>query len=213
MNERPPSNDLLDQFFTEGARTYLSTPLETETMVSEPAGSIIERPLLEQAERAAPAELQAYWRVLRLFHHSGKGGGMGSNDQRPVPAVFEPFLQAGAHAGFYPCWVGTGLEATCLPLEELIRQSLNQFAPEAHQGRLIKDQLPRLLLGFRRIIGQKGIATLVDGWPTVRDQFSKDLALQPSDAAVLDDLGRHLPRSGYLIDFSHVGILQIRPFW
>lgn len=209
MNERPPSNDLLDQFFTEGARTYLSTPLDVEILVPESVGPIIERPLLEQAERATPAELQAYWRILRLFHHSGKGGGMGSDDQRPVPAVFEPFLQAGAHAGFYPCWVGTGLEATCLPLEELIRQSLNQFAPEAHQGRLIKDQLPRLLLGFRRIIGQKGIATLVDGWPTVRDQFSEDLALQPSDAAVLDDLGRHLPRSGYLIDFSHAGILQI----
>lgn len=209
MNERPPSNDLLDQFFTEGARTYLSAPPEQETSLPEQPAPGSQRPVLEQAALAAPAELQAYWRILRLFHHSGKGGGVGRDDQRPIPAVFEPFIQAGAHSGFYPCWVGTGLEATCLPLEELIRQSVNQFAPEDHQGRLVKDQLPRLLLGFRRVIGRKGYSALAEGWPKVCETFIKELSIQEADRGVLDDLGRHLPQSGYLIDFSHAGILQI----
>lgn len=209
MNEHSPSNDLLDQFFTEGARTYLSTPPNQEMTAAEPSNERAELPILEPSEPAAPADLQAYWRILRLFHHSGKGGGVGSDDQRPIPAVFEPFLQAGAYSGFYPCWVGTGLEATCLPLEELIRQSVNQFAPEDHQGRLIKDQMPRLLLGFRRVIGQKGVTSLAEGWPIVSDQLIRDLSIREPDQAVLGELGKHLPKSGYIIDFSHTGILQI----
>lgn len=180
---------------------------ETATVDTDPG-----IPRHPEAKAAEPGNLQHYWRFLRLFHHSGKGGGIAllDPDDRVVPLVFEPYTRQAASADFYPCWVGTGLESTCLPLEELLEQTLLQFAPEPSQARIIKDNRVRFIRSWRKHIQSDDAPLALQAiWPQVREEMTATLQLAGADLEDLDRLGNHLPRTGYLIDFSQKGIFHI----
>lgn len=211
MDHQPPAQDLLDRFFTEGARTMLSSTASSQQELTA-ADTETTLPYRTETRAVEPGDLQHYWRFLRLFHHSGKGGGIAlpNPDDRVVPLVFEPYVRQAASAGFYPCWVGTGLELTCLPLEELLQQTLLQFAPESSQARVIKNNMVRFIRIWRKHIqGEDAPLELQKLWPSVQAEMTSTLKLAGGDLEDLERLGQHLPRTGYLIDFSQKGIFRI----
>jgi ferredoxin len=203
MNEKKPEPDYSLSFFQEGTAEIFATPRPVMPAANgeEPGPRL---PVLPSAPPAPEKEQKAYWRALRLFLRSGKGGGIA---EKVFPAALAPFRDQPFLEGLYPCWVGEGLEANLMPVGELIRQSLLQFAPGAEQARILRDNLPRLQQIIREMCRHNG-AALPSGrvWEESFSKLNEQLDIQGGEGqtfrADLANLQHLLPKSGWVMPFS-----------
>lgn len=203
MNEKKPEPEYFHSFFQEGTAEIFATPRpETSVVDGEEPGPRL--PLLPSSPPAPEKEQKAYWRALRLFLRSGKGGGIAEN---VFPAALAPFRDQLFQEGLYPCWVGEGLEANLMPVGELIRQSLLQFAPGAEQARILRDNLPRLEQIVREVC-RKESSAVPSGrvWEecisSLRDQLNISGNEGEAFRTDLANLHNLLPKSGWVMSFS-----------
>lgn len=203
MNEKKPEPDYFHSFFQEGTAEIFASPRpETPVVSGEEPGPRL--PVLSSAPPAPEKEQKAYWRALRLFLRSGKGGGIA---EKVFPAALAPFRDQPFQEGLYPCWVGEGLEANLMPVGELIRQSLLQFAPGAEQARILRDNLPRLEQIIREICRKEGAAIPAGRvWEERISRLNEQLDIQGGEGqtfrADLANLQNLLPKSGWVMPFS-----------
>jgi len=172
-------------------------------------------PQLPEAFAAPEAEQRAYWRTLRAFYRSGKGGGLpAKGDKLPAyPALLAPFRDRGYVQGGFPCWAADA-EAEGAPagglfyaLPDLLEQAVRQFAPQEGQARILKDNLLRLEAIIRSKLAFADAAfKALPVFQEALEELEAQLSIKGEEGKAFSgdllSLGRHLPQSGVLLPFS-----------
>ncbi|MCB9284168.1 MAG: ferredoxin [Lewinellaceae bacterium] len=208
MNDKKPERELFQAFFTEDASPlFAATYPEEMPSPKEEAPSRL--PVLPAAPPSTEQERSAFWRSLRLFLRSGKGGGIVDADEKPMafPAALAPFRDQPFLDRNYPCWVGEGLEAALVPIQLLLQQTIQQFAPEAGQAQILKGNLVRLEQIIRdqcRVEKQAIPSHMI--WESSLKALREKLDIEgPEGATFLADLlnfQKLLPKSGWVLPFN-----------
>jgi ferredoxin len=208
MNDKNPEPGLFHTFFREEAAALFASPQPEAAAADEPR-SAPRLPVLPAVRPAGDAEQRTFWRSLRFFLRSGKGGGILDAAQKPLafPAALAPFRDQPFLDGNYPCWVGEGLEAGLVPVRELLPQTLMQFASAPEKAVILKANLPRLEQIVRDYAHTLRCARPShEVWDICLNQFREQLALQGDEAntfaADLLNLQQLLPKSGWVMPFT-----------
>ncbi len=103
-------------------------------------------PVLEPQPTAADTELRTYWKTLRAFFRTGKGGGLAA-EAGCFPALLAPYRSV-QQAGPYPSWIADALLPDGNPqvrtIRALVEQSIATFAADPAEGKILKDNVARL---------------------------------------------------------------------
>ena len=208
MNDKKPERELFQSFFTEDA-----SPFFASTYLEEPPSPIKEAstrlPVLPVAPPSPEKERSAFWRTLRLFLRSGKGGGIIDADNKPLafPAALAPFRDQPFLERNYPCWVGEGLEAALVPIQQLLQQTIGQFAPEPGQAQILKGNMTRLEQIIREQCREEKQAIPSHKiWESSLNALREKLDIKgPEGETFLADLlnvQKLLPKSGWVMPFN-----------
>lgn len=211
MSKKTSDKETITGLFRAEASEWLETALESTEAQSLAFEKPQERPVLPGTQPAPEKEQRAYWRTLRAFFRSGKGGGLPVEEGgfQPYPALLSPFWNRTFTQRDYPCWVddsaGEGTPFYALP--EFLKVQTGKMAPEKEQARILKDNLLRLEGIIREKLRYADEA--FKAFP-VFEEALKDLETQlsiegPEGKAFSDDLTRlrrQLPKEGVLIPFS-----------
>ncbi len=170
-----------------------------------------ESPVLPEPEPPVEEELKAYWRNLRAFFQSGKGGNMPYEPEvlQTYPALLAPYWGGDFTQRDYPCWLNdrpTG-EKGFFTLPDFLTYYVAQFAPEEGKARILKDNLIRLENIIREKLG------LVDepfkAYPVMEEalqELKAQLAISGEEAKQFSEeikgFLRKVPKEGVLIPFS-----------
>ncbi|MCB9330268.1 MAG: ferredoxin [Lewinellaceae bacterium] len=166
-------------------------------------------PILEPQPTAADAELRAYWKTLRAFFRTGKGGGLKVEDGH-FPALLAPYRSA-AQAGPYPCWITDTLLPEGTPqvhtTRSLVEQAVATFAADPAEGKILKDNIARLdFILKKQLAGTDNPQPLRPAIDEALDTLVLQLKLSGSEGDVfLNDvnaLRKALPAGGKLIPHS-----------
>lgn len=214
-NEHQSEHNWLDDLFLDDAADIFSRSghsgiPENGQAIAPPRKFVY--PALPAEDRLPEGQLKAYWKTLRAFFRTGKGGGLPAQEGRPaaVPALLAPYLFA-QQAGSYPCWIDSetqpGAKPALFPLRSLIEQNIASFAPGDLEGKILKDNLLRLDFIIKKKI--KGLETPRPAQPFLDEVLDElvlklDLKGRESEAflADVDQLRKLLPKHGTLIPFS-----------
>lgn len=169
------------------------------------------RPVVPSVKQAADEELNAYWRRLRAFFRSGKGGGLEVEKEvaQDYPALLAPYWNGRFIQRDYPFWVNDGLsedEQPFFTLPDFLNQQLDRLAP-ATDAQILRDNLLRL----ENIIRQK--LKYVDEAFKAFPVFEEAIRELETQLSVSGEEGKHfskdlkrlihqLPKEGVLIPFS-----------
>lgn len=196
-------DDAVDQFLHPE-----STPLAEDGKLATLSTTFI-APVLVPLPTAADAELRAYWKTLRAFFRTGKGGGLKAEDAC-FPALLAPYRSA-AQAGPYPCWVDEMLLTEGIPqvrtTRTLIEQAVSAFAANPAEGKILKDNIARLdFILKKQLAGIERPRTLRPAIDEALDALVLQLKLSGSEGdTFLNDvnaLRKALPVTGKLIPHS-----------
>ncbi|MCO6480159.1 MAG: ferredoxin [Phaeodactylibacter sp.] len=176
-------------------------------------------PQLPKAAPAPEAEYRAYWRTLRAFFRSGKGGGLPGAEGKPqvLPALLAPFRGREYIQYNFPCWIadaGADTDGAFYSLPALLQQAVERFAPEEGQARILKDNLLRLEAAVRAKVRFADAA--FNAAPVFQEalhELEAQLSVKGEEGkAFAEDLLRlkkALPQTGVLIPFSPLAPLHI----
>lgn len=208
MNEKKPEQEFFHSFFKEEATELFTSP---QPEWQEPSKEAPEPglPLLPASQSSDEKERKAFWRALRLFLRSGKGGGILDAQGRPLafPAALAPFRDQPFLEGNYPCWVGEGLEAGLVPVGDLLRQSVLQFAPGPDQALILKANLLRLEQIVREFCqAEKQAVPSFQVWEESLKTLAEQLNISGNESGVFTadvaNLQKLLPKSGWVMHFT-----------
>lgn len=213
MSGHQAENNWLDELFRDGGAGLLSlVPAVEKTSGTQDAAAPAKYalPLLPAEEPAPEAQRKAYWRTLRTFFRTGKGGGLPQKNGSLscYPALIAPFLHA-RDTGMYPCWISDvpeGDTATLLPLNSLLDMSLASIADEPG-GKTWLDNRSRLARLVRKSMapGREPVAARPVLEKAVEELVRK-LSLKGKEgeafSAAANALKNALPSGGQLIPFS-----------
>lgn len=174
-------------------------------------------PYLPGTKSAPEAEKKAYWRTLRAFFRSAKGGGVPLQGRSPLscPALLAPFRDREYVQYNFPCWAADatsataeeGLETGFYVLQDLLKDALKKIAPQEGQARILKDNLLRLEAAIREKVRFADASfKAAPVFDEALQELETSLAIGGSEgksfAQDLRRLKEALPRSGVLIPFS-----------
>ncbi|MBK8558167.1 MAG: hypothetical protein IPL65_21610 [Lewinellaceae bacterium] len=216
-NETRTEHTWLDDLFLEDAAALFFKSATVSHPAEEEKQSSSEKfrpPTLAEAAPAAAQQMKSYWKTLRVFFRTGKGGGLPLETGRPsfFPAMVAPYL-AGIHSGPYPCWIDDakgGLESkpTTVSIKNLLAQKIAEFAPEENKAKALKDNLLRL----HSIIQRNANAVAEPVQPNeflnkALDELILQLNLKGTEGdaflADVDQLRKKLPEKGSLLPLSN----------
>jgi ferredoxin len=170
-----------------------------------------EKPLLPEAGQAAEEELRTYWRSLRTFFRTGKGGGLpcDQDELQAFPALLAPFRGGRFTQRDYPCWIADHATAASgfFALPDFLQHQLDRLTAEAGEQPILQENLLRL----ESIIRQK--LSFVDeafkAFPVLEEsviELEAQLSVSGEEgkqfAETLKRFRRLLPKEGVLIPFS-----------
>lgn len=217
MSKRSSDKTIFTDFFREEAEGMLGFQGETENGKTPRMESSLKKeppkPVLPVVSPAPESERKNYWRSLRAFFRSGKGGALpaGKNGQPPYPALLhryrdQSFIQRG-----FPCWVATTGDTegydSFYSLYQLLEQAVQQFAPEPEQAKILKDNLLRLEVIIReKVRFADGVYEAAPVFREALEDLKTQLHIKGSEgesfAENLGQLHRHLPSKGVLLPDS-----------
>ncbi|MBU1700453.1 MAG: ferredoxin [Candidatus Eisenbacteria bacterium] len=199
-------------------------PAYPEVESAPPAGSpagMQERPLLpdtgsDSGREADPESLNA----LRHFHLS-LNDEPGSGDSSPEefsPALLYRFKDASRVRTNYPLYLypsksGDG-ERLILPLSELLSETLDSFAPNPGQARILRDNLLRLERDIREALYKKpGLHPAGKVLAQAGEQLKRNLSLAGENAenlgADLETFLKQAPQGGWFLSFTDSSSLRL----
>ncbi len=186
-------------------------------------------PILPPVVEDVPLErLAATLHWVRSWHRGepGAGGDLQTPDDGFVPALLHPFRQMQKIRHDYPLFLfppgKTEPERLSIPLADLMRDLVQEFATEADEGRILKDNLPRLERKVREemaateapVSAADAIAEagkVIEGELKLGDENTQELATDlgrliealPGNGELLG-LSRHAPLYLYLLAARHL---------
>lgn len=181
-------------------------------------------PQLPEVSLAPEAEQRAYWRTLRAFFRSGKGGGLPLSGGRlqACPALLSPFRDQEHIQYSFPCWVadadtaakGESAGGAFLPLRSLLQQAAEKVAPQEGQAKILKDNLLRLEAAIRSKVrfadaAFKAAPIFEEALKGLESQLAVKGEEGKAFAEDLLRLKRALPQTGVLVPFSAHAPLHI----
>ncbi len=217
MSKRTSDKTIFTDFFHEEAEGMLGFQGRTENGEEPKKESIqlseVSRPVLPVVSPAPESERKSYWRSLRAFFRSGKGGALpaGQKGQLPYPALLYRYRDQSFIQRDFPCWVAntdeTDRDKAFYPLYQLLEQTVQQFTPEPEQAKILKDNLLRLELIVRKKV--QFADGVYEAAPVLQEALG-DLKTQldikgPEGKTFAENLGqlrRHLPSKGVLLPGS-----------
>ncbi|MBK6949618.1 MAG: ferredoxin [Haliscomenobacter sp.] len=170
--------------------------------------------LAEEAS-AAEEERRAYWRVLRAFFRTAKGGGL-PKGVRFTSALLAPYLEASPLHTAYPLWIPDKETYAKMPgfpadgyqtVGMLLEDAARAIAPGEDEGAVLKANLSRLERIIRLKLSVAGEAFKAGPlWEDAAQEIQKELQLKGVEALVfsgdLNKLQKQLPAGGMVVPFS-----------
>ncbi len=206
-------DNLLLNFFTEEASQTLGIREGGGLTAERPAeltfAKVSELPVRPVAEPAADQELRAYWRTLRAFFRSGKGGAMpiDANGVHCYPALLTPYRNKPHMERNFPLWMEEAKDGLTMPLHELLTERIARFASGENEAKILKDNLLRLEIIVRDKM--KFAADAYQAFPVIDDAMEtlkNRLNISGKDGEIFENdlanLRKHIPRKGLLLPFS-----------
>jgi ferredoxin len=213
MSEKKEKTSTFSDFFIENVE---EVPKEGNPTEQELPHLFSELPSLPKIESVDEDELKAWWRNLRTFFRSGKGGGIGK--ESVYPALLAPYQNLGQARGEYPLWLADEQvvqkktsKTHCDSLAGLITHTIDAFAAE-DKATILRMNVDRIVEITRKRIGEEPKL-----FEAVIGDILSDLANQlevkgEESVAFVEDLKKleeKLPKSGVLIPFSASASYQI----
>lgn len=223
MSKKTEQRDAFFDFFREEASELIDPSGQVSTAATADAGSdassaVRPVPVLRPAASAPEAEQKAYWRTLRTFFRSGRGGGLFDEKNEQLlayPALLAPYRYQRHLRRQAPAWIAdaetfereASVAMPFIPLDELLRQTTAQIAPAEGDARILKENLLRLEMLIREKISM--VDDTFKAPPVLReavDELQRELKVEGSEGDSfrqdLDKLKRQLPQTGMLLPFS-----------
>lgn len=219
MNVSSPSRTDSGEGLREGeqGRASLSLPvgLNPDLAPENIRNSKMKPPVLVEEPPAGDEERKAYWRALRTFFRTAKGGGW-PKGARFNAALLAPYIEASPLRTAYPLWIPDKETYAKMPdfpsggyqtVANLLEEAANVIAPGEEEGAVLKANLSR----FERIIRLKlsvaGEAFKAGPlWEDAAQEIQKELQLKGVEALVfsgnLSKLQKQLPAGGMVVPFS-----------
>lgn len=220
MNNKDSERETITGFFQDdafGIPGFLQRSAPPGEVLSFEKADAVSLPRMPEVPEAAEPERKGYWRTLRAFFRTGKGGGIPREQGRqPVfPALLAPFQGKEYTQYNFPCWVsdagpvdkGKDAGPAFYTLQALLQRAVQAIAPQEGQAKILKDNLLRLEAAIRDKVSfadaafkaapvfEEALAELEAGLSVKGEEgkaFSEDLIR----------LKRALPPTGVLISFS-----------
>ena len=158
-------------------------------------------------------KLKSYWKTVRAFYRTGKGGGIA---QDLMPAHLTVYRDLRRLRYDYPVWIsdefGTS-ERHVISLPSLLKDAVLAFAPESMDAKILKDNLGRLELIVRKAVEGKDVPLSFDDviGHALRE-LEEQLHIKGQEGELfskhINQLRDTLPRQGRLVGFS-----QKAPFY
>jgi ferredoxin len=211
MSKKTSDKETITGLFREEAAEWLEKTADGVGEPLQPFGKQLERPVLPTAKPAPEKEQRAYWRTLRAFFRSGKGGGLptGKDGFQPYPALLSPFWKRTYTQRDYPCWVNDSSmgDALFYTLPDFLKDQIEKLAPEEGQARVLKDNLLRLEGIIREKLRYADEAFKArPALEEALEELEAQLSIRGEEGKAFSDdivrLRRQLPREGVLIPFS-----------
>lgn len=216
MSNKNSDRETITGFFRDdatGTTGFLGNKEAPEKVLSFEKDTV-ELPRLPEMPVADEAALKAYWRTLRAFFRTGKGGGLpvSEGQLQAYPALLAPFRGKEYMQYDFPCWVSndevaTGEGSGFHTVRGLLQRAVETFAPEEGKARILKDNLLRLEASIRDKVRFADAA--FSAAPVFREaleELEARLSVKGDEAkAFAEDLIRMkkaLPQTGVLIPFS-----------
>ena len=158
---------------------------------------------------ATDEEVRAWWRTLRAFFRSGKGGHlpMDPNGAHCYPALLSPYRNRPHMERNFPLWMEEEAGGQVMPLHELLTERIARSAPGEGDAKILKDNLLRLEVIVREKMqfaedAYQAFAVLDDALETLVARLNIGGAEGETFANDVNNLRKHIPRQGLLVPFS-----------
>ncbi len=206
------SDTILDLFTEEAAQSLgiregggLTDERPAELTFNQPSGL----PVRPATELATDEEQRAYWRTLRAFFRSGKGGEMPMNadGSQCYPALLAPYRNRPHMERNFPLWLEEEEGGKTMPLHELLTERIARFAPGEGEAKILKDNLLRLEVIVREKVQFAGdayqaFAVIDDALETLVARLNIGGDEGETFVNDVNNLRKHIPRQGLLVPFS-----------
>jgi len=165
-------------------------------------------PVLPQATPAGETDRRAYWRSLRKFFTTGKGGGISGTLQ---PVVLAPQLTRSLVGLEFPVWINPAYGTdNDLPLSrslyELIRDALGKIDEKRYDLRILRENFDRILGMVSQELKNGKPALFHPVMEKVTGSLKEQLRMGGSDfeafTASMDRMVQLLPKDGVLLPYS-----------
>ncbi len=217
MSKRTTDKETYAGFFREeasGLKGFLSADYGKAGLQKNDTREAERPPQLPVVKPAPETEQKAYWRSLRAFFRSGKGGGFSEDTLAShYPALLSPFRHQEYVQQYFPCWIAdtespAGEEGRLFSgLQELLAEAVERIAPGENDARILKDNLLRLEGIIRRKLRHANDA--YKALPVFREAIQEveaQLSLKGNEGKAFSEdlqrLLRQLPQTGLLLPFS-----------
>ncbi|MCF8245507.1 MAG: ferredoxin [Saprospiraceae bacterium] len=212
MKNNQPDNILLDLFTPEAAEAIGIRPgggLTTERPAELTFSQASTLPVRPTAEPAFDEEQRAYWRTLRAFFRSGKGGHlpMDADGAHCYPALLAPYRNRPHMERNFPLWMEEEAGGQVMPLHELLTERIARSAPGEGDAKILKDNLLRLEVIVREKVqfaedAYQAFSVIDDALETLVERLNIGGTEGDIFANDVNNLRKHIPRQGLLVPFS-----------
>ena len=212
MKSNQQDNILLDLFTPEAAEAIGIRPgggLTTERPAELTFAKVSDLPVRPSAEPATDEEQRAYWRTLRAFFRSGKGGHlpMDADGAHCYPALLAPYRSRPHMERNFPLWMEEAEGGQTMPLHELLTERIARSAPGEGDAKILKDNRLRLEVIVREKVqfaedAYQAFAVIDDALETLVARLNVSGPEGETFANDVNNLRKHIPRQGLLVPFS-----------
>jgi hypothetical protein len=166
-------------------------------------------PVLNTTSPSSNEELRAYWRKLRAFFHSARGGHFPAEAEGAhlYPALLAPYRHQSHLERNFPFWMEETEGGQFKPLNELLTACIARSAPDEAAAKLLKDNLLRLSGIVEQKVGfaedaYQAYAVIDEALMALVEQLQSDGLEGETFINDVNNLRKHIPRQGLLLPFS-----------
>ncbi len=202
-----------EPFLEEAARpigiSYVESPVADPVLaqtIAQPTSSL---PVLNTTSPSSNEELRSYWRKLRAFFYSARGGHFLGDDERAhhYPALLAPYRHQSHLERNFPFWMEETEGGQFKPLNELLTACIARSAQDEAAAKLLKDNLLRLSGIVEKKVGfaedaYQAFAVIDEALMALVEQSQNDGLEGEAFINDVNNLRKHIPRQGLLLPFS-----------
>jgi ferredoxin len=165
-------------------------------------------PKIMNSEKATEDEFNAYWLKLRAFFRTANNVDGLASDLSPV--MMAPLYTQSTVGADFPVWVA-GIQVSddaglCLSLRELLKNKLNETAPEEGDAEILKKNIERVIHLANSQFADAKPRTFLPAINAALDTLTEELEVKGEEGKAfskdINDLLKALPAGGNLLPYS-----------